>query len=298
MKLSGHNFENDVFGSLLDGLSKDVELKKTAQTKTAPDVSGFFSSTSSSDLEGIQQEDLNFMASELAFAAEKARVAVTAEDLAKFACQARIDGLRGKKLERAAQKYCSKLGESSNLSGTTKVSATDLIDQLASHRVVPAGYNPEHGSNDSVTGKFMGSSKNPNTIWDTDALQRQAQIALGDEKIKAGKQAEADHRNQMKTAQWQELQDKHSDPQQVHKGITNAGTSQEEPITGQNLPANSMSIFSDNRDFENIPSQTVGEEIVAHAESRANKKAASNDEHRDIQKPLNTKDALDSLFSK
>ncbi len=298
MKLSGHNFENDVFSSLLDGLSKDVELKKTAQTKTEPDVSGFFSSTTSSDLEGIQQEDLNFMASELAFAADICRVAITAEDLAKFACQSRIDGLRGKALERAARRYCNNLDITTNLSGTTKISATDLIDQLASHRVVPAGYNPEHGSNNSVTGKFMGSSKNPNTIWDTDALQRQAQIALGDEKIKAGKQAEADHREKMKTAQWQELQDKHSEPGQVHKGITNAGTSQEEPITNQKLPANSMSIFSDNRDFENIPSQTVGEEIVAHAESRANKKAASNEESRDIQKPMNTKNSLDSLFGK
>ena len=107
MKLSGHNFNNDVFSSLLDGLSKDVELKKTAQTKTEPEVSGFFSSASSSDLDNIQQEDLNFMASELAFAAEKSKVVVTAEDLAKFACQSRMDGLRGKALERAARKSCS-----------------------------------------------------------------------------------------------------------------------------------------------------------------------------------------------
>lgn len=297
MKLSGHNFDNDVFGSLLDGLSEDVKLTKTAQTKTAPDVSNFFSSTTADSLEGIHQEELNFMASELAFAAETARVAVTAEDLAKFACQSRIEGLRGKALERAARKYCNNLDISTNLSGTTKISANDLINQLASHKVVPAGYNPQYGSNNSATGSFMGSSKNPNTIWDTDALQRQAQIALGDEKIKASKKAEEEHRHQMKTAQWQELQDKHSDPEQIHKGITNAGTSQEEPISNQKLPANSMSIFSDNRDFENIPTQTVGEEIVAQAESRANKKAASNDEPRDIQKPMNTRDAMDRLFS-
>ncbi len=297
MKLSGHNFNNDVFSSLLDGLSKDVELKKTAQTKTEPEVSGFFSSASSSDLDNIQQEDLNFMASELAFAAEKSKVVVTAEDLAKFACQSRMDGLRGKALERAARKYCSNLEHADNLSGTTKISGTELINQLASHRVIPAGYNPEVGSNNSVTGKFMGSSKNPNTIWDTDALQRQAQIALGDEKIKASKKAEEEHRNQMKTAQWQELQDKHSDPVQIHKGITNAGTSQEEPITDQKLPANSMGIFSDNREFENIPAKTIGEEIVAQAESRANKKTASNDEARNIQKPMNTRKTMDSLFN-
>lgn len=297
MKLSGHNFNNAVFDSLLDGISNDVELKKTAQTKQETDVSGFFSSATSADLDSIHQDDLNFMASELAFAAEQSKVAITAEDLAKFACQSRVDGLRGKALERAARKYCNNIEHADNLSGTTKVSATELIDQLASHRVIPAGYNPQHGSNDSVTGKFMGSSKNPNTIWDSDALQRQAQIALGDEKIKASKKAEEEHRHQMKTAQWQELQDKHSDPEQIHKGITNAGTSSESPVVGQTLPSNTMSIFSDNRDFENIPTQTIGEEIVAQAESRANKKAASNDESRDIQKPMNTRNSMDSLFN-
>lgn len=297
MKLSGHNFNNDVFNSLLDGISKDVELKKTAQTKIEPDVSGFFSSETVNNLNAIHEEDLNFMANELAFAAEQSRITVTAEDLAKFACQARIEGLRGKSLERAARKYCNNLDHASNLSGTIKISANDLIDQLSSHRVVPAGYNPEYGSNDSVTGKFMGSSKNPNTIWDTDALQRQAQIALGDEKIKASKKAEEEYHNQMKTAQWQDLQDKHSDPEQIHKGIINTGTSQQEPITNQQLPANSMSIFSDNREFENIPNQTVGEAIVAQAESRANKKAASNDESRDIQKPMNTRGTMDGLFN-
>lgn len=297
MKLSGHNFANDVFDSLLDGLSKDVELKKTAQTKESPDVSDFFSSTTASDLEGVHQEELDFYAGELVFAAERANVVVTAGDLGKFACQARIDGLRGKAIERAAQKYCNQLTQASNLNGTTKISADDLINQLASHQVVPAGYNPEHGSNNSATGKFMGSSKNPNTIFDTDALQRQAQIALGDEKIKASKEAEKKYREDMKTAQWQELQDKHSDPEQVHKGITNSGTSAEETVTNQNLPANSMSIFSNDRDFENIPKNTVGEEIVAQAEARANKKENSGEEHRDIQRPKNTRDSLDNLFS-
>jgi len=297
MKLSGHNFNNNVFDSLLDGLCKDVQLNKTANISDTPNVSGFFSSKTINDLDNIQQEDLNFMASELAFAAEKAKVAVTSEDLAKFACQSRLDGLRGKNLERAAQKYCNNISCSDNFSGTTKISANDLIDQLASHRVIPAGYNPEHGSNDSVTGKFMGSSKNPNTIWDTDALQRQAQIALGDEKIKESKKVEAEYRQEMKTAQWQELQNKHSEPGQISKGIINAGTSQETAVSNQNLPTNTMSIFSDNRDFENIPEKTIGEDIVAQAESRANKKIASNEEEHDIQKPMNTKNSLNNLFT-
>lgn len=296
MKLSGHNFENDVFNSLLDGISKDVELKKTAQTASQPEVGEFFTSTTASNMDEVHRDELEFIAAELNFAADRAKVAITSEDLAKFASQAQHENLRGKALERAAQKFCSKLDREVSYNGTTKLSVDDMITQLASHKVLPAGHDPEHGSNDSITGRYMGSSKNPNSIWDSDALTRQAQVPLGDEKIKESKQAEEEYRDQMKTAQWQELQDKHSDPEQVHKGITNAGTSGEEPVTNQNLPANAMSIFSDNRDFENIPDKTMGEEIVAQAEARANKKAASNDDPRDIQRPKNTRDALDSLF--
>jgi len=245
----------------------------------------------------VQREELDFIADELNFAADKAKIAINAEDLAHFATQVTREGLRGKALERAAQKYCNHLDRAiAPPQGATKLSSSDLIDQLAAHKIIPAGYDTEHGSNDRATGKFMGSSMNPNTIWDTDALQRQAQIALGDEQIAASKKANEEHHNQMKSERWQELQDKHSDPVQVHKGITNAGTSNEQASVNQNLPANSMSIFSDKRDFENIPDKTAGEDIIAQAEARANKKAASNDEERDIQRPMNTRDALNKIF--
>ena len=298
MKLSGHNFENDVFSSLLDGLAKDVELKGTAKVAVTAEVNDFFTSTTMQDLQNIHQEDLEFIANELNFAAERAKVAVNTEDLAKFAVQVQRENLRGKSLERAAQKFCNDNERTvAPPQGVTRLAASNLIDQLAAHQVVPAGYNPDVGANNSMTGKFMGSSKNPNTIWDTDALQRQAQIALGDEKIRESLKAQEEYRNNMKTAQWQEHQDTHSDPLQVHKGITNAGTSENnEPIVNQKNAANSMSIFSDDRDFQNIPEQTLGEEIVAKAEARANKKADAHEEPREIQKPKSTRAALDSLF--
>jgi len=297
MQLSGHNFANSTFDSLLDGISKDVELKKTAQKAVKHEVDNFFSSTTADDLASIQRDELDFIANELSFAASRSKVAVDVQDLAKFASQVSKQGLRGKALERAAQKYCSELDrEVAAPQGATKLSANDLMDQIGSNKIVSAGYDPEVGANDSITGRFMGSSKNPNTIWDSEALTKQAQVALGDEQIKESKQAQEDYRTKMKTEQWEELQEKHSDPEQVHKGITNAGTSVEEEVVAQNLPQNSMSIFSDDRDFENIPENTIGEEIIAQAEARANKKLASKDEHRDIQKPMNTKDALDKLF--
>lgn len=296
MKLSGHNFDSDVFNSLIEKQDDFVKTAKTADTEP-PDLDGFFSSTTGHNLDNIRKENLDFIADELTFAADRAKIAVNAEDLVKFAVQVKKENLRGKKLERAAQQYCNKLDRAvAHPQGTMRVTANDLIDQLASHRIASATHNPQHGINNSSTGKYMGSSKNPNSIWDTDALQRQAQIALGDEKIKASKQAQEEYAKQMKTAQWQELQDKHSDPLQIQKGITNAGTSLEPKTATQKLPANAMSMFDDNRDFENIPSDTVGDEIIAQAEARANKKAESNKDVRDIQKPMNTKDSLNKLF--
>jgi len=297
MKLSGHNFNNKVFDSLLDNICKDVKLEKTAKQHTQPEFNEFLSSNTIDDLNSVQRDELDFIASELTYAANRSRIEVNAEDLAKFASQVQKENLRGKQMERAAQKFCNHIDRAiANPQGTTRMSADDLINQLSGHKVTPAGYDPNYGSNDSITGKYMGSSKNPNTIWDSGELAKQASVPLGDEKIKAGKNEEKAHRLAMKTQQWQELQDKHSDPIQVHKGITNAGTSSEDNVVNRNNPANSMSIFSDNRDFENIPNTTAGEEIIAQAEARANKKLNSNFEDRDIQKPMTTKDSFNDLF--
>lgn len=298
MKLSGHKYDNDVFNSLLNGLLKDVELKKDAQTN--PEASGdsfAFSSVTAANMADIRSDQLEFVASELSFAADKAKIVIGPEDLAKFASQIQKQNLRGKAVERAAQQYCNQIDREVAYTGSTKLSGQDLIDKLASHKVTPAGYNPAHGANNSHTGKYMWSSKNPNTIWDTDALEKQAQVALGDEKIKASKKAQKEHRLAMKTAQWEELQEKHS-KEQLHKGISNTGTSETIPVTNQKSPANTMSIFSDNRDFENIPQQTIGEDIIAQAEARANKKQAAKDGmDASSQKPMNTRNALDKLFN-
>jgi len=296
MKLSGHKYDNDVFNSLLDGLSKDVELKKNAQTIPEASEDLFsFSSTTAENMSDVQVDQLEFVANELSFAAEKAKIAVNAEDLAKFASIIQQQNIRGKNIERAAQKYCNEINREVEYSGTTRMSGQELIDKLASHKVTPAGYDPQHGANDSQTGKFMGSIRNPNSVWDTDALEKQSQVALGDEQIKASKKLHEEHRTAMKTAQWEELQEKHSDPEQVHKGISNTGTSETSETSNPKLAANSMSMFSSDRDFENIPEQTLGEEIIAQAEARANKKIA-NDESPQIQKPMNTKDVLGKFF--
>ena len=103
MKFSGHTYDNDVFNSLLDGISKDVELKKTAETKQQAPIGGMdiFSSTTQETLNNVLEDELQEMASELQFAADRAKVAVTRDDLAKFAKIVQKDNLRGKQMERA-----------------------------------------------------------------------------------------------------------------------------------------------------------------------------------------------------
>ena len=94
MKLSGHNYDNDIFASLLDGLKDDIVLNKKAEEKKEPKISStdVFSSTTQEVFNNIQEEELQDIASELQFAADRAKVALDAVDLAKFAQGVKRDG--------------------------------------------------------------------------------------------------------------------------------------------------------------------------------------------------------------
>jgi hypothetical protein len=290
MKLSGHSFSNETFGSLLDGLCKDVTLNKQAQTVPVPEVNNFFSSVTAQTLATIQRDELDSITEELNFAAERAKVAITIEDLAKFASVVKQDKLRGKMLERAARTYCNQLNrETAAPVGIQKLNPEDLINQLSASKIMPAGYNSE-SVNDSITGKYMGSMKNPNSIWNSEALTAQAQIALGDEQIKASKTAQKEYRDQMKTAQ---VQTKVPD-QPILGKVLSSGSLPATNNFNPKTPSNAMSIFSNNRDFENIPEKTIGEEIIASAKERANKRAQV--EPQSGNGCVNTKTSLDKFF--
>jgi hypothetical protein len=278
MKLSGHSYNNDVFQSLLDGISKDVVLTKTASKQDRAPITGMdiFSSTTEETLRSIQDDRLRAIAAELQFAADRSKVAVNTNDLAKFAEKVVRENIRGKELERAAQRFCSDLDRDiAPPQGVTRRGESHTI-----HGIASATYDPE-SINDGgrVTGGFLGCSKNPNSIFDSEALQRFASVKHGDEQIKESKEAQKAFAHDQKKAMWEELQNKLSDPNLTQKGIKNAGTySQSEPVVNQKLPANSMSIFSENRDFENIPVETDGERIAKLAEARAQKVAAAKAE--------------------
>lgn len=303
MKLSGHNYNNDVFDSLLNGLSDEIILKKKASAEKQT-LSGMnvFSSTTEEDFNNIQEEELKFVASELQYAADNAKVAITLDDLKKFASQVTNDGLKGKALERAARRFCTDLDRQVAAPQGTTRRASSLVDQLHGHSVVPAGYNPEHGPGDSKTGGYMGQSKNPNTIFDEDAIQQFAQKVAsyekmsGDEKIAHSKARQEEYRKAMKDEQWQSMQDKCSDPNLRPNKIASIHTGNEVG-TSQALPNNSMSIFSNDRDFSNIPDKTAGEMLKTAAAERASKSAASKDDWNQVKPATKANNSLPSFFA-
>lgn len=301
MRLSGHSYNNDVFNSLLDSCKGDVTLNVKTAKKTASSDVDMFTSVTQSNFDEVLREELDYVYKELDFAADRAKVDINMDDLAKFASQVKDQGLRGKQLERAAQKFCNNLHKQIRApQAATKVDY-ESVNHAASHAISPASYPTEHGGpNDSMTGKYMGCSKNPNSIWDSEAMQRFAQVKHGDEQIKESKKQEENRREALKQEQWQDLQDKHSDPNQVRNVITPSGHGNNSEVQAQNLPENTMSIFNDNRDFDNIPDKTVGERIAELASERAEKKSQSKSEWNKVEasKKMSNQSWIDSIIGK
>lgn len=291
MKLSAHSYNNEVFDSLLDGLKDDIVLKKTAKSNADDSTSKMelFSSTTEEAFDSVQEDELRIIAAELQFAADKSKVAIDGSDLIRFAKEVQKDGLRGKKLERAASKFCGKLNRDiAPPQSAHTVQNIDLVEQASS--VVPARYNTEE-ANDSKTGGYLGMSKNPNTIWDTEALQRFATKTddrtqmQGDEQIADSRKKEAEYKESLKTASTEEA------PEALAKhSLSNISTGQETG-TSQELPTNAMSMFDTDRDFGNIPEKTAGEMLKEQSEERSNKKAEAKSEWNktaSVQKISNT----------
>jgi len=281
MKLSGHSYNNDVFNSLMDGMKDDIVLKKKAQQAKDPTLTGsdIFSSTTEKQFSAIQEEEMKVIAAELQFAADKSKVAISGSDLVKFSKDVMNKGLRGKDLERAASKYCNNIDREIALpQSACKVQNIDIVAEAS--RVIPAGYNTEDVNN-SKTGGYMGMSKNPNTIWDTDALQRFATKTddvtqmMGDERIADHKKKEAAYQESLETTT-------EVPADLLPKGDIMSASTGQEVGTSQSLPQNAMSIFTEDKDFTNIPEKTAGEMLKEQSEGRANKKAEAKNEWNKI----------------
>lgn len=302
--VSKHSYNNELFKNLVDVLKGN--MNKTAQSEQGP-VSGtdIFSSISQETFNSIKEDEFRSIKSELDWAADKAKVAYSDDDFIRFASSVKKDKLKGKNLERAAQKFCSDLSrEESGPQGSLRhsVQSDNFLNEFTKSSVVPAGYSnskeAENATNDSATGRPMGSESNPNTIWDSNALARKATIPMGDEQIKASRQEALSRHAAMKKDYMDELQAKLSEKDLIGKGIIKAGNYDEgSPAIDQKLPQNSMSIFSDDRDFSNIPDKDNGQMIRAAASERANKKEAAKNEWNKSEPAPNTKSNTEKLFN-
>lgn len=302
MQISKHAY-GTVFESLIEGIKGDVILTKTAGKKSDPVLTGMdvFSSTTANTFQGIQEEEFNMMIAELQFAADKAKIALTQEDVSSFVARAYKDGLRGKTLEREASKFCNQINrEVAAPEGAVRLSSDQLFETITHHKVVNASYSPnvENATNETnSSGRYMGCIRNPNSIWDSEAMQQLATKKHGDEAIKT---AQLNREETIKTAKqehWNEIASQLQDPNLVQKGIIkSAQTTSQEPVGDQKLPANSMSIFSNDREFSNIPERSVGDMIKEAATKRANKSKEAKEEWNKVTPSQKANDGISVVF--
>lgn len=291
MKFSGHNYNNAVFDSLL----KNIELPKVANKKPSVDLG--YTETTQSTFDNIVEEELQFMANELQFAAKLAHVELSPENLTEFAENAKKNNLKGKSLERAARNYCSQIKKISSAPiGSTKITTSELIDQAKAGLVIPAS-EASGEMNNAHKGAFLGQSKNPNSIWDSEALTKVASIEnskqFGDEQIKESKEKIAKFAKYMK-----EKVSTLPEPSELSgkKIIPSAN-----PVAGEhnpNLGDRHLSVFSNDQDFSKIASSDNKELIKQAKDERQNKKQASKKEWNHIKgsTKVNNRSAIDKYF--
>lgn len=298
MKLSGHNYDNDIFKNFLHKLESARETDSAVvRTKTAQNNDmKVFSSVTQSDYDAIVDQELSDVVNELQFAADRAKIALSTNDMIAFASDAKEKGLRGKSLERYAQKFCNQINRSVLPPSGETTTASDFINQLSSHTIVPASY-PVDVVNDGKTGRYLGCSKNPNSIWDTEAMERFASIKHGDEQIKDSRQKLAEKKEQIKTSSKNEcavsIDDVRAGNRIVPGGHAITSSAQSTPI-----PCNGMSMFGDNKEFQNIPEKTVGETIHEHKNTRSTKSASAKSEWNKVSsaEKINTRSWIDNMF--
>lgn len=300
MRISGHNTNGEVVENLLKIMlakqqGQEEQPKTAAKPVTGMDI---FSSHTEDELRQVQIDQLKEVAAELDFQAKQAGVRYTQDDFVKFAQENRK--LRGKALERAARRFCSTLyRDNAPPQGTTRRTA-EYLENLGSHNIIPAGYKPSDdpnaGPNNSATGRPLGCERNPNTMWEPDAIVRTAQIPSNDERTAAEKRHNAEQRQERtqkaamdrlaEAAQWA-----------MSKGLrkTESAPSNEANFNPK-VGNNHMSMFSPDRDFEGVGEDDSGKQIREAADERAHKKEAARAEWNQAKPAENTRSAIDKLF--
>ena len=177
--------------------------------------------------------------------------------------------------------------------GTTKLSSSELINQAKAGFIVPAT-EASGEMNNSHKGAFLGQSKNPNSIWDSEALTKLAsnekEQPFGDEQIKASKEKIAKFAKYMREKAVEDVE--LSNKKILPSANETSGTH------NPNLGNRHLSVFSDDRDFSKIASTDNKELIKEAKEERKNKKNASKNEWNHIKgaTKLSNRSSLDKYF--
>ena len=260
--------------------------KQEALVKEASAVQGIHwvndSMPSQEKYNTVKEDIKSNIIEELKYAARQVGVKLADQHLSDFADEAVRDKLGGRKLEKAAKRFVMKINERLAMPSRTKNAGKidEVFDAVTKNSKTILSGISETNDGDSTKGggKYLGSVVNPNSIWDSGALTKAAQTPSSDEVTKKNKEKIAEKKESAKEAYWDALQKQLSDKGLVSQAKIHSTHTIPTRAFNNNIPENSMGIFGDHKEFENIPEKTAGEKIAEDNAVRASKKSEENKE--------------------
>lgn len=222
-------------------------------TKTAQ-IDYSFSTTTGDGYEKAKTDKTHDVIEELKFAARRVGVKLAEKHVKDFISAS--ENLRGKNLSRAAMRYISSLRERVTPETPVKRISDEFSESLTKTfgnktAQVEKEFNASGGS-------YLGRLRNPNTIFNPDALDKLANTATSDELVKKSKLDKQAHKEKVKSVYRQEVEEKFKDLPIKTNSVTplhaSSGASHNPKISKSGL-----SMFSEDTEFSQIPEKTAGE---------------------------------------
>ena len=298
--ITKHSYSGETFDKLFSDF-KPKEESDGMTKEAASTLQGIHwdsgTMPSQESFNNVQEDIKTNLVEELKFAARNIGVKLAQSHLDEFASLVSKDRLVGKKLERAARVYVTKIEErivpaqKRNNSGKLTEVFSAVNDNVKT--VISSTSSPTVDDNNSAACGYLGSKTNPNSIWNVDALKKAAQTPSSDEITKKLKEERAETREKIKDSYWKALHEKLASKGLVPNRQVHSLSTEESHGFNTNLPENAMSIFGDHKDFENIPEKTAGETLADQNLERASKKTKENSEiHIESAKTTESKNWL------
>lgn len=249
----------------------------TGMKKEASSIQGYHWDNNNlptqSDFTATQEQQHNHVIEELKFAARQIGITLAQEHVDEFTTA--NAKLSGKSLEKAAKSYISKLQEKISLPERRKYAGkiAEPFSLAGKNAKTVFSTTPSPDTIVSQNCQYLGSKVNPNTIWDSNALTKTAQVPSNDERIRKEKQERLTEKEAAKESYWKALHEKLSEKGLVSNAKVHSTATTEKQAFNPKLPSNAMGIFGDNKEFANIPAKTAGETIAEQNAENANKKA-------------------------